>query len=91
VAHSAEQGLEIARSARPDVVIMDINLPGMSGYEALQQLRARPDTANLPVIALTAAATEDDRKRGQQAGFARYMTKPLDIEAMETALRMLTS
>jgi PAS domain S-box-containing protein len=83
---TAELGLEHARARRPDIVIMDINLPGMSGIEALQALRAAPETKDIPVIALTAAATDRDRQRGLEAGFYRYLTKPVDVDELVAAL-----
>ena len=76
----AEQALDVARQRRPDLIVMDINLPGMSGIEALRQLRSTPETAAIPVIALTAAATERDRQRGIQEGFYRYLTKPVNVD-----------
>jgi PAS domain S-box-containing protein len=85
-APTAEMGVELARSDPPAVVIMDINLPGMSGIDALQALRALPETKNIPVIALTAAASERDRQRGESAGFFRYLTKPIRVDEFEAAL-----
>ncbi len=85
-APTAEMGIELARSEPPAVVIMDINLPGMSGLDALQALRALPETKNVPVIALTAAASERDRMRGESAGFFRYLTKPIRVDEFEAAL-----
>jgi CheY-like chemotaxis protein len=79
-------GIELARGRRPDVVIMDINLPGISGVEALQRLREDPATKDIPVIALTAAASERDRQRGLQAGFFRYLTKPVKVDELVEAL-----
>jgi len=81
-AHTAEIGIALALSARPDVIVMDINLPNMNGYEALAQLQANPVTASIPVIALTANAMERDVTRGLQAGFASYSTKPLRVDEM---------
>jgi PAS domain S-box-containing protein len=86
---TAEMGIEIVRSRRPDVVIMDINLPGMSGLEALGVLRSDPGTAKIPIIALTAAASERDRQRGTQAGFYRYLTKPVKVDELVSALEAL--
>jgi CheY-like chemotaxis protein len=71
------------------VVILDINLPGMSGLDALRALKEMPETRDLPVIALTAAASERDRKRGEQAGFYRYLTKPVNVDELEQALASL--
>ncbi len=86
---TAEMGIEIARSRRPDVVIMDINLPGMSGLDALGALRSDPETATIPIIALTAAASERDRQRGMRAGFYRYLTKPVKVDELVSALEAL--
>jgi len=91
VAPTAEVGIELARSRNPTVIIMDINLPGMSGFDALQVLRASPGTAHIPVIALTAAASERDRQRGEQAGFHRYLTKPVQVDELEAVLEALLS
>lgn len=83
---SAELGVDLARARLPDLVIMDINLPGMSGLDALRVLKAAPETAAIPVIALTAAASERDRNRGMEAGFYRYLTKPIDVDELVQAL-----
>ena len=88
-APTAEMGVELARGRRPEVVIMDINLPGMSGIEALRALRAVPETSGIPVIALSAAASERDKERGTQAGFYRYLTKPLNVDEFVMALEAL--
>jgi len=79
-APTAELGIEIARARRPAAIVMDINLPGMSGVDALRALRAAKETKEIPVIALTAAASERDRQRGIQAGFHRYLTKPIRVD-----------
>jgi PAS domain S-box-containing protein len=88
-ASSAEQGLEVVRQTRPHVVLMDINLPGMSGYEATQQLQTWPETQHIPVIALTAAAMVSDQKRLQTAGFYRCLTKPVKVPELIEALELL--
>ena len=88
-APTAEMGVELARGRRPELVIMDINLPGMSGIEALRALRAVPETSGIPVIALSAAASERDKERGTQAGFYRYLTKPLNVDEFVMALEAL--
>jgi PAS domain S-box-containing protein len=90
-APTAEMGIEIARSLRPKVVIMDINLPGMSGVEALRVLHESVETRDIPVIALTAAASERDRQRGMQSGFYRYLTKPVKVDELLDALETLLS
>jgi PAS domain S-box-containing protein len=78
-ASTAESGIEMARANPPQLILMDINLPGMNGYQALSRLQGSPATARIPVIALTANAMKGDRERGIAAGFADYLVKPLDI------------
>ncbi len=72
-------GIALARASRPDVILMDINLPGMSGTQAMQILRADAATAHIPVVALSANAIPHDIERGQEAGFFRYLTKPIKV------------
>jgi CheY-like chemotaxis protein len=86
-ASTAETGLEIARRRKPDVIVMDINLPRMNGIEALRRLRGWEETKHIPVIALTAAASAADRERGRKAGFQKYLVKPVKIEDLESALQ----
>lgn len=86
VADRASTGLDLARAHRPDVIVLDINLPGMSGIELLAELKRRPETAETPVLALSAAAMDREIRRGQEAGFRHYLTKPLDISAFIAAL-----
>ncbi len=88
-APTAELGIELARTEGPQVVLMDINLPGMDGFEALHALRAHAATAPIPVIALTAAASPRDRQRGIEAGFFRYLTKPVKVDELMTALDLV--
>jgi len=85
-AHNAEFGIELARTEAPDIVLMDINLPGMSGLEALEKLRAQPGTHSIPVIAVTANATSRDIEHGKAAGFVSYLTKPLVITEVLDAI-----
>jgi len=84
-ARDGDRGIEIARAARPDMVLMDINLPGMSGITALRILANDRGTAHIPVVALSANAIPRDIEKGLQAGFFRYLTKPINVvEFMET-------
>ncbi len=78
-AANAEDGLALARAERPGLVLMDVQLPGMDGVEALSRLRADPVTADIRVVALTAFAMKDDRDRFLAAGFDGYLEKPLDV------------
>ena len=85
-ADNASLGISLARSEQPDVIIMDINLPGMNGFAALRILLADPLTASIPVIALSANAMARDIARGMQAGFIRYLTKPVRVPDFFEAL-----
>jgi PAS domain S-box-containing protein len=80
VAKDGVRGIEMARAARPDVILMDINLPGISGLIALGILAEDPETAGIPVIALSANAMPDDIEKGLAAGFFRYLTKPIKVD-----------
>jgi signal transduction histidine kinase/ActR/RegA family two-component response regulator len=82
----AKTGLGMARARVPDVILMDINLPGMDGFEALAELKADPATAAIPVIALSANAMPADVERGRAAGFVRYLTKPINLDELLAAL-----
>lgn len=83
---TAELGIELARARHPDLILMDINLPGMSGLDALRALQSYEDTKDIPVIALTAAASERDRQRGMEAGFYRYLSKPANVDELIDAI-----
>jgi signal transduction histidine kinase/CheY-like chemotaxis protein len=84
-ARDGVRGVEIARAELPDVILMDINLPGISGVRALRILREDPATAHIPVVALSANAIPRDIEKGLQAGFYRYLTKPIKVdEFMQT-------
>ncbi len=85
-AHTGELGLDLAEIHRPDVILMDVNLPGIDGIEALRRLKASPATTNIPVIALTAMASRADRARGMEAGFEEYLTKPISVEQVTAAI-----
>jgi PAS domain S-box-containing protein len=84
-ARDGNLGIQLARAHQPDVILMDINLPGISGIEALRILRDDPATAHIPVVALSANAMPRDIEKGLQAGFFRYLTKPIKVnEFMDT-------
>ena len=79
-------GIQLARSALPEVILMDINLPGMSGTDAMRELHRDPLTAHIPVIALSANAIPHDIARGLEAGFFQYLTKPVRVHDFMQAL-----
>jgi CheY-like chemotaxis protein len=81
-------GIALARTRQPEVILMDINLPGMSGIQALKILREDPLTAHIPVLAISASAMPHDIKNGLEAGFFRYITKPIDVNEFMDALDM---
>ncbi|PHZ85875.1 ATP-binding protein [Paremcibacter congregatus] len=78
-AHSAELGLVLAEELKPDIIILDINLPGMDGFEAVKRLRQAEGTKKLPVIALSANAMPQDIRRGENSDFNDYLTKPINL------------
>jgi two-component system cell cycle response regulator DivK len=89
---SAEDGLALVAERKPDLVLMDIQLPGMNGIECLLVLRANPATAAIPVIAVTASVMQQDRKHITEAGFDAYLGKPLDLkEFLDTVQRVLAT
>ncbi len=87
LARTAEEGLELAEQHIPDLVIMDINLPGLDGYEALRCLRDRDQTRHIPVIALSANAMAGDIEKGRAAGFFKYLTKPVKVGELIATIR----
>jgi len=86
-AHTAELGLELARARRPHLTILDLNLPGMNGFELRAQLRLFDETRNIPCMALSANALPGDVERGLAAGFGRYLTKPLQVDEFVRVVR----
>ena len=86
-ASTAEQGIELATEHHPDLVLMDYQLPGMNGVEALERLRGQAATADIPVVALTASAMREDRERFLTAGFDGYLTKPIDVREFGNQVR----
>ena len=81
-AGTAEDGLKLARARKPDLILMDIQLPGMSGIEALKALRAEPATAAIPVVAITASVMQQDRQQIMSAGFDGFIEKPINLRGL---------
>ena len=86
-ARTAEEAFEILNQVHPDLILMDVNLPGMSGIEAMSILRQPPHVPDIPVIAISAHAMASNINEGLQAGFADYITKPIDMHLLDKALK----
>ncbi|HET9121535.1 MAG TPA: response regulator [Solirubrobacterales bacterium] len=86
---TAEEALELVMSNRPDLILMDIELPEMDGFEAVGRLKGDPDTATIPVCAVTAFAMNDDRERCLRAGFDGYLSKPINVAEFPSQVREL--
>ncbi|MBK8741125.1 MAG: response regulator [Betaproteobacteria bacterium] len=84
---TGEEGVRLATEHKPDLVLMDIQLPGISGIDALRILRANPDTAAIPVIAVTASVMQQDRKMITEAGFDAYVGKPISMKEFLDAVK----
>ena len=87
VAMSGEEAVTRAQTARPDLILMDLQLPGIDGHEALGRLRDDTRTATIPVVALTAYAMRQDRERAIAAGFDGYLQKPIDVRRFPDQVR----
>lgn len=89
---NGKSGVRIARVSQPEVIVMDVNLPDISGFKALEILRSEPATAHIPVIALSGNAVPLSVESGLEAGFFRYLTRPIKVEefidALDTALEL---
>lgn len=86
---SGEEALSEIERTCPDAIILDMGLPGLSGYEVAEQLRRRPATARLPIVALTAFALGDDEDRAIAAGCDAFETKPVDLDALHSKIELL--
>ena len=81
-AESAEQGLSMIEAERPDLILMDVGLPGMDGWEATRVLKSKPESKGIPVIALTAHAMQSDREKAVEVGCDDFETKPIDFNGL---------
>jgi two-component system, cell cycle response regulator DivK len=89
VARDGEQGVAMARSEHPDLIVMDLNMPVLDGWQATRQLKSAPETEAIPVIALSAHAMSGDRERALEAGCDDYDTKPVRIDSLMAKIRTL--
>lgn len=81
-AEDGKVGIEIARAERPDLILMDMNLPDIDGYEMTRRIRAMPELADVPVVAMTANVMHGDREKTLEAGCVGYIPKPIDVDAL---------
>ena len=87
---TGEEGVKLAKEKKPDLVLMDIQLPGINGIEAFKQIRAEASTKGIPVVALTASVTPTDRSAISAAGFDAFLSKPINLkEFLDTIKRLV--
>jgi CheY-like chemotaxis protein len=82
VAEDAEEAVELLRTIRPRLILMDLQLPGMDGYELTRRLKSAAETRDIPVVAVTSYAMKGDERRAREAGCDGYLSKPIDTEAL---------
>jgi len=82
LAMSGEEGIEKAREAQPDIILMDLRMPGMGGIEAIRQLKQDPMVAEIPVLVLSAWTSQRNRKDAEEAGAAKFLAKPVDTKRL---------
>jgi two-component system cell cycle response regulator DivK len=90
IANDGAQGVAMASSERPDIILMDLSLPVLDGWQATRQIKAAPDTKHIPVIALTANAMAGDREKALAAGCDDYDTKPVELPRLLGKIKQLT-
>ena len=89
---TGEDGVKLAKEKQPDLILMDIQLPGINGIEAFKQIRAHAPTAKVPVVAVTASVTPTDRSEINAAGFDAFISKPINLkEFVDTVKRLIES
>jgi len=87
IAVNGEEGVEVATREKPDLILMDVQMPKLNGYDATRILKAQPETACIPIVALTAHAMEGERERAASAGCDGYLTKPIDTRIFPNQVR----
>jgi CheY-like chemotaxis protein len=88
-AHNGQQAVELASTFLPDVMLLDIGMPVMDGYEAAQHVRKNPELAHIILVALTGWGQDDDKRQAEEAGFNHHVTKPIDLAALQSLLQPL--
>ena len=91
IAKDGAQGIAMASSERPDIILMDLSLPVLDGWQATRQIKATPDTKHIPVIALTANAMAGDREKALAAGCDDYDTKPVDLPRLLAKIKSIAA
>jgi len=86
MAHDGKTALEKAKSFKPEIILLDVGLPDMHGYEVAERLRAVPENKSLVIVALTGYGNEEDRRRARDAGFDYHFVKPVDFTALESLI-----
>jgi two-component system CheB/CheR fusion protein len=90
VAYDGPAALETARAYQPAIVLLDIGMPGMDGYEVARRLRQQPDFQGVLLVALTGWGQEEDRRRSREAGFDHHLIKPVDVEPLQALIASLS-
>lgn len=91
IAHDGKAGISLARSFQPEVILLDIGLPGMNGYDVVDAFRQLPELRGVRLIAVSGYGQETDHRRSREAGFERHFVKPVDFEALRAHLRRVPS
>ena len=91
IERNGAQAVEWAKTLLPDLIVMDLNLPGLNGWEATRRLKNQPETKHIPIIVLSAHAEESSREKASAAGCDEYLTKPIDFGGLVNKIQSLLS